>query len=1046
MKIGKKSWLVFGIFLFGLMSLVFLSKANTSTIKAEETSVSSGTVDISQYDPATVKNVATWEEFIRALADTSIAGINITSGFAVPDNPRANLTSILTGGTSSNASGTSQYVYMGVANIGRKVVIEGNNNTIDFGSIALCFYNTTGAWDFTWQNLNVYHGNIYGFTTLNDLSVANQRASKMTYANLKDVGSQMIHSPYTDVVLSGNEVSTLQQTSYTSPYRTNWQTTDEIQINFMITNLTVAENTTVTMSTLRAGNIHLLSGGSLIMKKNSTMNVTAGQNDLTGEGDASQTNLFIAGGNLSLENGANLNLNPKPNYAALSLYQANSSVNIGENAKISVTSNGHTDNSDGYNRNVIYLAASSSLMVDKKGSLDIKATGMVASNSNIIYVNGNASFTVQKQGTFSVISDSTSQTQNLLYFGSNGSTFQFADAQRVNLQRTAALAGTATTNGLINIAGSGGKLNVDIQKVSMWNRDNFSETPSNSWTPMYGMQLSYNTYTPTISSASSLTQANIDSFKSTFTTRNVQRVLYEYIPDVKISILSKATDNVNSTDSTTVSGTTNPNAYVRLSDTPAATGVANVFLPSENTVASPVTASAEPAFTDNFTVRADSSGNFSYTLPGGKRFLAGTTISAYSFLDGKTDTATQVVLDVTPPKGDPRDYHIGKGDGVPDPSGFVKNPTDTNPVPQNYTYKYAPETLAVINTLAGTVGEHEVKVILMDNALNETVITSKLIVHETTNSIDAQDITLETKVIKDMTETQLKAQILSQSGASAHKIVDGVYTDLTDKVQVTDLAGLTPSKTSGTYPVVLTVKAADSGLATDITKVVQVTVHLSEQNINVQFLDEAGNALNNVVTIKGNVGSTIDLTKEKTVTDAIASVLAKRYVLESSGRPTNETAVPVVSEESTVSYTFQGTLSIYSGPTEINFGSHEVSWKGTKDNNPTYDQPLVIWDNRNNLANWKLSVKLEGELSIPSSPTHILSGVLSYQTASDKKVLSTDAQDVLQAKHDASGQYDVSTRTWGPDKQGLRLDVPSGAVKLTGEYETTLIWRVEEAY
>lgn len=257
---------------------------------------------------------------------------------------------------------------------------------------------------------------------------------------------------------------------------------------------------------------------------------------------------------------------------------------------------------------------------------------------------------------------------------------------------------------------------------------------------------------------------------------------------------------------------------------------------------------------------------------------------------------------------------------------------------------------------------------------------------------------------------------------------------------------MTPSKTSGTYPVVLTVKAADSGLATDITKVVQVTVHLSEQNINVQFLDEAGNALNNVVTIKGNVGSTIDLTKEKTVTDAIASVLAKRYVLESSGRPTNETAVPVVSEESTVSYTFQGTLSIYSGPTEINFGSHEVSWKGTKDNNPTYDQPLVIWDNRNNLANWKLSVKLEGELSIPSSPTHILSGVLSYQTASDKKVLSTDAQDVLQAKHDASGQYDISTRTWGPDKQGLRLDVPSGAVKLTGEYETTLIWRVEEAY
>lgn len=180
--------------------------------------------------------------------------------------------------------------------------------------------------------------------------------------------------------------------------------------------------------------------------------------------------------------------------------------------------------------------------------------------------------------------------------------------------------------------------------------------------------------------------------------------------------------------------------------------------------------------------------------------------------------------------------------------------------------------------------------------------------------------------------------------------------------------------------------------------------------------------------------------------DAIAAVLTQRYLLETSGRPANETAVEINTDGAKVTYTFQGTLSIYSGPTEINFGSHEVSWKGTKDADPSYDQPLIIWDNRKTLDNWKLSVKLEDELSIPNSPDHVLNGVLSYQTATDKKTLSVDAQEVLRTKHEASGQYNISTKTWGPDKQGLRLDVPSGAVKLVGDYETTLIWRVEEAY
>ncbi|WP_430602664.1 hypothetical protein IGJ02_003126 [Enterococcus sp. DIV0724b] len=220
----------------------------------------------------------------------------------------------------------------------------------------------------------------------------------------------------------------------------------------------------------------------------------------------------------------------------------------------------------------------------------------------------------------------------------------------------------------------------------------------------------------------------------------------------------------------------------------------------------------------------------------------------------------------------------------------------------------------------------------------------------------------------------------------------------------------------------------------------------AKANLTVQFLDESGAELHDAIVKEKTIGEKIDLTKDQDVKDAITNVLAKRYLLENSGRPTNETTVQISADGAKATYTFQGTLSIYSGPTEINFGSHEVSWKGTKDANPTYDQPLIIWDNRKTLDNWKLSVKLEDELSMPNNPEHVLNGVLSYQTATDKKTLSVDAQEVLQTKHEASGQYNVSNKTWGPDKQGLRLDVPSGAVKLIGDYETTLIWRVEEAY
>ncbi|MBP2097262.1 pectate lyase-like adhesive domain-containing protein [Enterococcus rivorum] len=987
-------------------------------------------------------DVFSWETFIKALADPTVSTINITQSFAVPSNPRANLTDELDRDT-TNVSGSSRYVGLKPSGIARKVVINGNGNTVDFGAVCITYYDRNIAsegWDLTWENLTIFHGNIYGFTTLNDLSQKNQQLSKMTYKNVINSGSQLIHSPYTDVFIEG-KTSTLQVSTYTSPFR-QWNTDGDTQINLYVSNVTVAEDATFSMSSLRGGNIHLVSGGNFVMKKNSKMTVNASQNDLTGEFDANQTNLYIAGGNITLEDGAEVNLTPKPQYAAISLAANNSNLVIGKGSKLFVHSDGHTSSWSANNRNIIYMNANSSLFVDEEGVLDVTATNMGASSTDIVYVAGTASFIVGKKGTLNIKSDSSSINQTLLDFNNSGSVFQFADAKQVDLQRTAAISGSSINNGLVSIAGSGGKLDISIQKVSLWNKDNFGKTPLYSWTPMYGILLRYAGLTPTIESASSLTQDNVDSFRNSFTTKNVQRVLFEYIPDVNISILSTATDDVTLANSMTIYGTTNPGAYVRLTDVPINSSVESVLPQSENKVKSPVTSSSSTAFTDNFTIKADSSGNYSYTLLAGRRLSAGTKIRAYSFLNGKTGLAAQVVLDVTPPKGEPRDYHSGKGAAVPDPKGFIKNPTDTNPVPQNFTYAYAAaNSQEDIKKMLDIVGEHEVKVDLFDNAKNKTTITSKLIVHETTNSIDGKDIEIGTDVLSNMTEKKLKEYIFEQSSPTAQKIVDGVYTELTNKIQLTDLGGLTINSAAGVYQVTFTVKKADSSLADDLVKTISVTVINRFANITVQFINEKGTALHEPVLIEGMIGKTVDLTKEKTITDVITEIINKKYLV--NHRPTDEEAVLVEAAGTTVQYKFEGTLFLESAPTSIDFGIKKIGLFDQKIEKPTYDNPLKVWDNRGTLSQWTMTATVEDPFKNQVDPSKILPKALQYKVDGGETLLLEEgkAVPIVVHQHQSPGSYNISD-SWDNGKSGLQLNIPAGSIRKLGEYQATILWKL----
>lgn len=1012
-------------------------------------SKAAGGEDISILDPSTVRNVANWADFISALSDNTVEALNITSDFQTYDNPRGGVIGPLTTGATTNISGGASYVYLNNIGISRKVIIEGNGHQIDFRAVTLCFNSRTASgsppWDITYQNMEVYHGNWYGIVTLRDLTDAQESESKLTLHNVKDTGNQLIHSERGNVFISGKS-SNKQASTYTSKFQSNWAINYTNQANMFISNLTLLENAEYVATTLNSGNVELgyNRAGNLILEKNSKLDFIAGGTSQTGY-EGWGTNILIWNGSVRVGEKAILNLKPQSNSSAISLRNAGASIIVEKEGQLNINSVGHTNNNNGNTRNIIWMARGSKFYVMQGGALNINATGMGNSDSNIIHVDGDAYFRIMKKGEFEIKSDSTSQAQNLLYFNSSGSEFKFSDAGRVNLQRTGIL-GTANTNGLINIASTGGKLAVDIQKVSRWSIGNMTETPNSSWTPMYGTILTYSGYTPIVTAASSLLQANVNDFKANFTTRNTQRVLYEYIPDVNVSIASKATDVAVSANSKTVYGTTNPGAYVRLTDIPIKTTVPIIFEKDDNLIPSPVTSTntgENPEFHENFTIQADVTGNYSYTLPENKCFSAGTVITAYSFLNGKSAEASQTVLDETSPTGEVKEYHAGKGTIAPNPMSFIKNPKDANnPSEQTFTYAYSSENdSTVIATMLNIVGEHIVKVDLFDDAKNKTTITSKMIVHEIINTVTANDMSIGTDVLLGMNENQLKEYILANSNPSANKIMDGMYTDLSNKVQVNSLSGLTSTSSAGEYQITLSVKKEESGLSEDMATVILITVFSTEGTVTVNFVNEVEQVLPGyTVIIDGMIGDVIDLTKEESLTLQLMNVMSAGYdILE---RPVNESSVSIDSVNVIVKYKIQGVISLSSVPSTLGFGSLTYEAVTKRIEKTTLDKPLIITDTRADASN---GFKVTATLSTPMTNARgkKLENAVRYVYKGNEKILDKNAQEIYVNSRGFSGSYTVSD-SWGGTlgTDGVKLEINSSDVIYIGDYTGVITWKI----
>ncbi|WP_429966801.1 WxL domain-containing protein [Enterococcus sp. AZ058] len=577
-------------------------------------------------------NVGSWVEFIAAFSNPSISTIEIIDDFEVPATPLAGLTGMITG-SNSNVTGGLSFVYLTRSNISRNLVINGNGHQIDFGAVSLGMYpathNVNSPWDITFNDLDVYSGNWWGFFQTTNLTVPQHALSNITLHNINAYGNELIAPYYTNVDISGT-VNNYITATYSSKFRTDWRVNTVNSVNLETRSLTIKEDGELNLSTVNSGNIIIGLGGldaSLTLEKNAMINI---ESNGTGAGDNANgrgSSIDILNGDLIMKEGSTINIDNKRSYSAITLRSNNSTLKLEDSAKINIESTGHTHNSNAIDRNLVYMAAGSSLLVGENAEFNINATGRGSATSNIVHVAGNAYFKIAKDGALDIKSDSTSISQSLLNFASAGSTFEFSDAQKVNLERTTSISG-ATSNGLISIAGTSGILDIDIQSVKQWNRGNFTEEPDYFWTPIFNLILQYNTINPTIANVSSIFQETMTSFTEGFTTRDVQRILFEKIPDVKVNINALTEDSME-VNSYTVTGKASPNSVIRFSGDPA--------LP-EGTIQSPNFSESE-----KYHVTTDDNGDYIYELPQGSFFTEGNEVTAYAYLNGKSAFASTVV-------------------------------------------------------------------------------------------------------------------------------------------------------------------------------------------------------------------------------------------------------------------------------------------------------------------------------------------------------------------------------------------------------------------
>ena len=303
--------------------------------------------------------------------------------------------------------------------------------------------------------------------------------------------------------------------------------------------------------------------------------------------------------------------------------------------------------------------------------------------------------------------------------------------------------------------------------------------------------------------------------------------------------------------------------------------------------------------------------------------------------------------------------------------------------------------------------------------------------------LGANDFTKTVEDLIDLSELELEEFILKNSEAVGWDVASGSTDDTILSVSSTNLK---PNAKLGVYNA--TIKATKGTFTTE--KKITITI-TDKQEIDIAFLDETNEKINENITLIRDVGSTLDLSKEEEVQKVIAHLIDKKYQV--SERPENEMAFIVPENKTTLEYHFKGTLFISSHPNSLNFGRKMVMKNSPfiRVEKAKYDLPLIIWDSRKGNNNWSLVATLEKPLTNVENSNITLPNAIRYKVNEAKTVILTQGSTEIVASQtikDAQ-EYNIS-KEWDSGKSGLQLEVPTREVLEIGRYKTTILWQLSD--
>lgn len=940
--------------------------------------VVNGTVDV--YDDKT---------FREALNDKSVSKINIKNDFTVNHPAYGFLT----------------------FPVRSDLVIEGNGHTVDFGGLCGVFTATVAnKMNLTIRNINILGSNYYGPFRMD--APPNSNSAFIKYENLSYIGPQLTCSYNADVIFAG-KLNVQSVEKYTSLDGKSIPTIGtDTQQNVEATNVKFLEGTHYTGSTKKSAVFGLFNGGTVDVGKDAIIDVSA--SDTGGENPQA---VIVTQGQFIIHDGAKVNVNTTStsNRGGIRVEGTNSGITVKKNAELNINTKGNL----GYN--ALYLGPSANLKVADSAKLTVKSENTSTSTQASVYAGNGSSFIIGEKSTFDVHSDGTG-SKNLIYIGTNAK-FQFANAERVNL----ALDNSHASSRLIYMYGVSGVLDVDVQRVKAWKNGvsiDDDDKPSYIWNPMYGMQVKYNYSDVREAVGNSLTEKVQNDFRENFRTQNFKRVLFEYIPNVAVSI-DELTDNQNKENSHIITGVTNPGALVRLS--------------GDDAIPSPTIDSSDINISEKYHVVADSEGKYSFTLPKGKYLTAGNIVKAFSYLNGKFAESKTIVKDETAPEKpileEPIKDISEKFQGKAEPNSFVhiysedvligSVKADANGV---YTFVIPEEKrplvpgtkyYATATDAAGNVSEKSDLVSVKDTMPPTASPVTQVIKIGDDLSDNAKDYVTNVNDNAGISDSNLSYKVTKKPDVSKIGYVEA-------EVTITDAAG-------------------------NATKVI-VPVFIKDDQVTIG--NEAAIQARDFVSVVDDVPTDVEQLKQFILKEAEVKAwelpggadVTKEVQIVDIGGLTNQIGdytvtlkVKDVERKIKVSV-IGGNLELIDVPQSISFGNVKVQSREKVFNRNGMKGKLIVSDKRKDKTEWQVYVKQTSPLM--NTDNDILPDSIVYSTNGIDTVLNE--QSYLVTTHTSTNNEDVSF-DW-KDDEGIRLRVTSGPnIKVNKSYKGELEWTLTNA-